>query len=178
MNTYNHFVPEAIRSSFVTLLEEESYAEISVTSLCQKAEVGKASFYRYFKSKDDLLEKVIFAYTREWLVSPKDLDINIQQYNDVTKNKFFDHVYNNRNFYTSLYQNHLFYYIKPAIEQVVGDHLLDTKASPYILAWMIGGLLGFVERWVGLHFREDPKEISKLFERYTHSLERRVSTES
>ena len=46
-----NFVPEAIMLSFIQLLEKEKYADISVIHLCQKAAVGKASFYRYFNSK-------------------------------------------------------------------------------------------------------------------------------
>lgn len=41
------------------LLEEKSFDKITVTEICQKAEVRKATFYRHFIDKMDLLEYMI-----------------------------------------------------------------------------------------------------------------------
>ena len=41
--------------ALVSLTLESSYDEISIRSLTQRADVGYATFYRHFKSKDELL---------------------------------------------------------------------------------------------------------------------------
>lgn len=167
------FVPEAIMLSFIQLLEKEKYADISVIHLCQKAAVGKASFYRYFNSKEHLLMEVIHSYTGRWLISAKSLEISTRHYNNMTKENFLTHVYSNQSFYKSLYDNKLFHFLKPSIEKIVDEQLPDPKAAPYVLAWMIGGLLSFVEEWVAQDFREDPDEIDRLLQEYLEDLEKR-----
>ena len=44
-----------LSEALVSLTMESSYDEISIRSLTQRADVGYATFYRHFKSKDELL---------------------------------------------------------------------------------------------------------------------------
>ncbi len=52
--------PESYSRSYLVqalfrLMEEHEYGEISVSDICRKAGVGRATFYRYFKRKKDVL---------------------------------------------------------------------------------------------------------------------------
>lgn len=47
--------------SLFQLMEEKPYATISISEIAQKADVGRATFYRHFDSKDDL---IIYAFRR------------------------------------------------------------------------------------------------------------------
>ncbi|MBM7712530.1 TetR/AcrR family transcriptional regulator [Enterococcus xiangfangensis] len=44
---------------FYQLLKEKSYEEISVSQICQIADINRGTFYLHFIDKDDLLEKSI-----------------------------------------------------------------------------------------------------------------------
>ncbi len=44
-----------LSEALVSLTVESSYEDISIRSLTQRADVGYATFYRHFKSKDELL---------------------------------------------------------------------------------------------------------------------------
>ena len=46
-----HFIVQAL----FKLMQEYSYEKINVTDIVQKAGVGRATFYRYFKSKEDVI---------------------------------------------------------------------------------------------------------------------------
>ena len=46
-----------IFEAFYGLLTKHNISEINVSSVCEKAGVSRMSFYRNFKSKDDLIEK-------------------------------------------------------------------------------------------------------------------------
>ena len=49
----------AIVAAFSELLREEDYSKITVGDIIARAHVGRATFYGLFKSKDDLLAKLV-----------------------------------------------------------------------------------------------------------------------
>ena len=46
-----HYIVQAL----FRLMEEYTYDKVTVTDLCKKAGVGRATFYRYFKSKEEVI---------------------------------------------------------------------------------------------------------------------------
>lgn len=54
-----------LSEALVSLALESSYDEISIRSLTQRADVGYATFYRHFKSKDELLTYCMRQVLRE-----------------------------------------------------------------------------------------------------------------
>ena len=46
-----HYIVEAL----FRLMNEYEYEKIAVTDIAKKAGVGRATFYRYFKSKEDVI---------------------------------------------------------------------------------------------------------------------------
>lgn len=48
-----------LSSALVELLHEKTLEQISVSELCDRAMVRRATFYRHFKDKNDLLEYVV-----------------------------------------------------------------------------------------------------------------------
>lgn len=47
-----------IEQSFLELLREKPFSKITVTELCQKAQVNRATFYKHYLDVPDLLEKI------------------------------------------------------------------------------------------------------------------------
>lgn len=56
-----------ITAVFYQLLTKKSYEEISVSQICQVADINRGTFYLHFIDKDDLLKKSI-AYEMQKLV--------------------------------------------------------------------------------------------------------------
>ncbi|MFC4772197.1 TetR/AcrR family transcriptional regulator [Enterococcus hermanniensis] len=50
---------QGITATFYQLLEKKAYEEISVSQICQLADINRGTFYLHFIDKDDLLEKSI-----------------------------------------------------------------------------------------------------------------------
>ena len=46
-----------IRSTALRLFEEKSFEEVTINEICRESGITKHTFYYYFKSKDDLLDK-------------------------------------------------------------------------------------------------------------------------
>lgn len=58
-----HYIVQAL----FKLMNEYSYDKISVTDIAQKAGVGRATFYRYFKRKEDVIT-FFFEHTKKQFV--------------------------------------------------------------------------------------------------------------
>ena len=51
----NKWTRKRILDTFTELVAEEGYENVSVQDILERAEVGKTTFYRYFRNKEDLL---------------------------------------------------------------------------------------------------------------------------
>lgn len=49
----------AIKDSFLNLIESEPYSKINVSAICKQAEISRATFYLHFESVDQVLDSVI-----------------------------------------------------------------------------------------------------------------------
>lgn len=47
-----------IRSAFYELLKEKAFEKITVTDICRRAEINRATFYKYYLDAADLAEKL------------------------------------------------------------------------------------------------------------------------
>ena len=56
-----------IVTALFKLMHEYTYEKIAVTDIARKAGVGRATFYRYFKSKEEVIVYYFEHYTREFV---------------------------------------------------------------------------------------------------------------
>jgi AcrR family transcriptional regulator len=55
----------ALRLAFVSLLAERGWDGVSVRAVCERADVGRSTFYMHFEGKEDLLEGGLDDLARE-----------------------------------------------------------------------------------------------------------------
>lgn len=58
-----------IRESFIQLLKEQPVSKITVTKICEMAEINRATFYKYYEDAFDLLQKLEQEFLEELLSS-------------------------------------------------------------------------------------------------------------
>jgi len=59
---------EALYNALFALMMERGYERLTIQNLLDRAEVGRATFYAHFESKDELLAGSV-ARLRQWLIS-------------------------------------------------------------------------------------------------------------
>lgn len=58
-------VKKSIEQAFFALLKEKSFSEITVTDLVKKSGVARASYYRNFSSKEDIIQEYLLNLRKE-----------------------------------------------------------------------------------------------------------------
>ena len=59
------YTKKVIKESFFQLLEEKDITKVTVSELCEKADINRATFYRYYIDIFDLLEKIKEEFVKE-----------------------------------------------------------------------------------------------------------------
>ena len=57
MQDKDYYVEQKLAETMIELLNTRPLNEISVRELCNAAGVGRASFYRHYQSKEEILER-------------------------------------------------------------------------------------------------------------------------
>lgn len=89
-----------IRDTFMALVSENSYDELTISDLCKQASIGRKTFYTYYKSLDDLFEEVLEGVVCEYLASIKDYSAP-KNIGEITR-KFYEFSANAGKFYDNL----------------------------------------------------------------------------
>lgn len=58
---------QMFKDALYRLLHRDPYSSITVSSLCQEADLARRTFYRHYETLDDLLEDIIRDYVMEFL---------------------------------------------------------------------------------------------------------------
>lgn len=67
----NTYVIQHLTDAMLSLLSEKPIEDISISELIDRAGVGRASFYRNFKSKEDVLQKYTDKVTLDFVRTQK-----------------------------------------------------------------------------------------------------------
>ena len=60
------FIKECITDALIKQMKIKPFHEITITELVKVAGVSRVSFYRNFKSKQDILERHLIVLIQEW----------------------------------------------------------------------------------------------------------------
>ncbi|PWV70408.1 TetR family transcriptional regulator [Nocardia neocaledoniensis] len=55
----------ALRDALISLILERGYANVTVEDITERADLGRATFYKHFTDKDDLLDRIVTDLTEE-----------------------------------------------------------------------------------------------------------------
>ena len=153
----NAFVKECITAALLEMMREQTFQSITITSLIQKAGVGRMSFYRNFGNKEEILRQylnqLIIAWGKE---AEKDTSGNFEEV-------LFRHYYQHKELFSLLYRDGLSYLILQNIKHVCGPKEGQTNVAAYASAWLAYGLYGWIDDWFHRGMPETPSEMGQLW---------------
>ncbi len=169
----------AIFKAFTQLLSEANYHQITVAQIISRADVGRATFYAHFETKEFLLKALcreLFAHVFETASGDKNAHCHIFDC-DATEEVFlhlFQHLQYNDNGILDLLScrnNDLFLqYFREELKGLIASQLdlFSHRKSPELpeTFWIEHIASVFVETvrwWVEHRQRESPEQITRFF---------------
>ena len=151
------YVVERITDGLLDLMKEKAFEEITVSDIVRRAEVGRASFYRHFDTKEAVVRHLLARLLKEWgrefeaIGKPEELGSSLLR-----------HFYGHRNFYLLLQRSGMSHYLLEAIRSTME---LDNKSDEevYPLSCFAGGLYGLVDEWMRRGMIIPPEKLSPGF---------------
>ena len=125
----------------------------TISELVNKAGVGRASFYRKYTSKEDVLSQYIVEKLEQW---KKDFDANPS---DDFVVSLFTYFYENKELYLLLYKANLSNLLYEGIRIASGINSPPNNISTYRVATFAGTLFGLIDEWIRKGMLETPEEL-------------------
>lgn len=156
----NTYVCNQILHTLLQMLETQDIHTISISSLVNKAEVGRASFYRNYQSKEDVLHKEAERLNKELEEickndNPNDFRLKLIRIIDFYKA--------HSDFYMTIYN--------AGFEAILKDSIVDASAfenlapvAAYTLSAFSYMIYGWVLEWFRRGMKENSDEMFAMFE--------------
>ncbi|MBP3413667.1 MAG: TetR/AcrR family transcriptional regulator [Clostridia bacterium] len=156
----NAYVIEHITDALLKLLRDKPIGDISISELCDLAGTGRASFYRNFDSKEDILRGYIHKIFKEWTD-----EANKKEGRTLSEllGLLFAHFEKHKDFYSLLNERNLIYLLKDVIIELCELKPEQCKEEAYARAYVAYALYGWVEVWFQRGMRESAEEIAGMF---------------
>lgn len=155
-----------IRSLF-SIMKVDDFSLITVTQISQEANIGRKTFYRYFKNKDAVLERAIELLFLEYF-SSKD---------NYYSTNYEELIYRHFDFWSHhiedlklLYHHDLMFYIFKQYQQsiakinseYISSKALNKQEAKYANAFTTGIFWSLLYTWVANGTKESPTELAKI----------------
>ena len=165
------YTKKIIKDTFLELLEEKDITKVTVMELCTKADINRATFYRYYLDIFDLLEKLEKEFVEE-------LQNSYQNF-DSTHNKLYDYVLallqtciNNKKFVKELFNTkNSFQFLTEVLDDAymrceekweMDVPGIDVEDEEYATAYIFNGTIGIVNYWIQNDCDKDIYEIADM----------------
>lgn len=160
-----------IAQGLLFLLEREPFEDITVTQICQEAQIARATFYRNFAVKKDIIKYILIQ------------DITQFQQRGLTADSlqdaiavFFEHIPYSRQLLRIFERNNMFYMFDDIYsywEQIYNaqkNSLFPQRDiyDDYKKEFFISVPVGIMKVWTARDFRETPQELAETWRQIVH----------
>lgn len=152
---------EKIERIFVELIQTKEINEITVSDICKKAKLNRATFYSNYidiydlanKIKENLFKEVLGLYKEETKIKKHSYDFL----------KLFEHIKENQLFYKTYFKlnyDNDFNLLENMIDyEEVEKYYENKKNIEYHITFFKYGLNAIIKRWLYYGCKESPREI-------------------
>ena len=155
---------KAIRNALFEMLSEKPLNRISVTELCKRAGVNRATFYLHYTDIYDLLDKIELSYVEEM----RENDTRFGTDGKVDFLWIVEFVKRHSTFYRVTFINHIptrfmdeFYNELEKLYVSSFDNLSE-KHLVYMFEFLKSGVTGVITKWIASGMRESSAEIAEI----------------
>lgn len=169
------YTKKVIKETFIDLLQEKDINKISVSELCQKCDINRATFYRYYIDIYDLLEKIeqeLIDKLKQMLLTYKNYSIKdlVKEYLKVVlENKELIRILftnsKNLNFLNEFIE---YFYENCKLKLFDGLYYQNEEEKNLDTIFVVNGTLGIIYYWVENDFSEDIDDLANEINRISY----------
>lgn len=165
-----------IKNSFIQLFRELPLNKITVSAICELADINRATFYKYYTDTYDLMDQLkAEGFLRLKKVIEKADSNHLLEILTLVTMQIKEH----RDLYMLLFANNsdrtfvnqIFLLCYQTIESGISDMFpnMPKEQQEWVYSFLTQGCGGILECWVKNGMREDPLEVSRFTENMVRS---------
>lgn len=159
---------QLMKSALLELLEHQDLANISVTAICEKADVHRSTFYKHYTDTASLLMEVEQDFLDHIPTPPQILDQQNQKELLTATSEFFDFIKDNKKAFRILFNDSSGNSFSARLVEFlcngyvpVGDHT-DERSSRFIRIYIANGTVGMMREWVNTGFQISSHDLAEM----------------
>ncbi len=161
------FLLECMADSLIALMKEKEYGKITIDEITKKAGVGRATYFRHVKSKEEL---IIYKLKMCWERWAGEAGLRMTTGFALENTEAFFHFnYANRDWFLLVYKAGLSQTLLSAFDAILVEQR-EAKEQQYANAFFKYGLFGILNKWILNGFEDSPDEMIKIGKKIISSL--------
>ena len=168
------YTKKIIKDSLIDLLKEKELNKITVSELCEKSDINRATFYRYYIDIYDLLEKLeqeLIDELKDLLPNYKDFTLKeiIKEYLKILlENKdLVKIIFSNRQ--NIFYLNDFFNFFYENCKEKWFENIdIDEEDKALVSVFSFNGTLGVINYWIQNDFDESIDTIANVIQKISY----------
>lgn len=163
LTTRNQHIRLCIARSLLKLMEDKPFEKITITEVVNNASVSRMTFYKYYRSKLEVLSDYMYEIVNEYMKESKmSTDVgNFRDYEHIWHCFSFFKQYSS--FILTLIQADMHAVIMNALNDYMDTYILQaSEFSRYELYCYAGALCNTYLKWIELGMQETPEEIATM----------------
>lgn len=155
-------------------MEKEEFSDITISEIAAHADLDRRTFYRHFKTKEDVVAYYIQRGSEEYEI---ELKKNSVFDNKAIAKSFFMACYNQKEMLLILNKQKLSHFFLAELGGIFSRYQnkyaspeeLEHSDKEYTLTYHIGGLWNLMMRWLSAGCNESPEEMAEIIVRIIQS---------
>lgn len=173
MDRRTKYTKKIIKETFLSLLSKKDIKKITISELCEIADINRATFYRYYLDIYDLLDNIQKEFEielKEAYIPIKDEDKTVFKFSKAMLNVFIK----NKELVKILFNTNNNIYFLHNILEIAYERCKErwTKDLPniseedmeYATVFIFNGALGVINYWIQNDFDKDINELATTIE--------------
>lgn len=156
----SEYVTSAYGEALFKLMAKKNIEKITIDELCETGSIGRATYFRNFKSKDEILTAY---FIMKWRKYEKIHKLKEHSLNDIYRvQRYFEFCYSMRKINELILKQGHHGAILNAYETIVTDSDTDNAVDDYGSFYMAYGLFGILMKWDKCGYHETPQELAGI----------------
>ena len=158
-----NYAEQQLAKALIELLKNNDLDKISIRELCDRAGVGRATFYRHYHSKEEILERHAQFLIMKW-TNEMESDPNAKPW-DIFES-LFRHIKKHRTFYEVLHKTGKDSILRTSLREKIGMTGKLSNEEAYDKVFFADGISGWIEEWIERGMQETPVELNSALYHY------------